>query len=188
MDESHYKTNSPCDRWKPGIGRAIALHFAKLGANVILTFVRNESRAQETAAEIQELGVEVDVHQANSLNWIISTGCLSASRQSMIIRFFYQQCCQWTNCPALQQREDGWDYTMNTNARSFLFASQNVVPLMEAAGAACIVAITSPGSHRVIPDYVSVGASKAVGITDPLSCRGTCTSPYPCQCSISRHC
>ena len=65
------------------------------------------------------------------------------------------------NRPAMQQRVVGWDWTMNVNARAFLFAAQAAVPLMEKRGGGYIVAITSPGSQRVLPDYVVVGASKA---------------------------
>jgi len=35
------------------------------------------------------------------------------------------------------------------------------VPLMEKAGGGAMVAISSPGAQRVLPDYVVVGASKA---------------------------
>jgi enoyl-[acyl-carrier protein] reductase III len=65
------------------------------------------------------------------------------------------------NRPALQQKVSGWDWTMDVNARAFLFASQRAVPLMEKRGGGSIIAISSPGSHRVLPDYVAVGASKA---------------------------
>jgi enoyl-[acyl-carrier protein] reductase III len=65
------------------------------------------------------------------------------------------------NRPALQQKVTGWDWTMNVNARAFLFASQRAVPLMEKRGGGQIVAISSPGSTRVMPDYIAVGASKA---------------------------
>jgi enoyl-[acyl-carrier protein] reductase III len=50
---------------------------------------------------------------------------------------------------------------MNINAKALLFAAQRAVPLMEARGGGAIVSITSPGSFRVIPEYVVVGASKA---------------------------
>jgi enoyl-[acyl-carrier protein] reductase III len=50
---------------------------------------------------------------------------------------------------------------MNINARSLLFAAQRCVPLMEKRGGGSIVSLTSPGSTRVLPDYVVVGASKA---------------------------
>jgi enoyl-[acyl-carrier protein] reductase III len=50
---------------------------------------------------------------------------------------------------------------MDVNARAFLFAAQRAVPLMEKRGGGRMVAISSPGSQRVMPDYVAVGASKA---------------------------
>ncbi len=65
------------------------------------------------------------------------------------------------NRPALEQKPKGWDWTMNINARALLFAAQRAAPLMEKRGGGSIVSITSPGSFRVLPDYVVVGASKA---------------------------
>ena len=50
---------------------------------------------------------------------------------------------------------------MDINARAFLFASQQAVALMETRGGGHIIAITSPGGERVMPEYVIVGASKA---------------------------
>ncbi len=50
---------------------------------------------------------------------------------------------------------------MNINARSLLFATQRTVPLMGKRGGGAIVSISSPGSFRVLPDHVVVGASKA---------------------------
>ncbi len=39
-----------------GIGRGIALHFVNLVAQVVINFIRNRKPAEETAAEIRELG------------------------------------------------------------------------------------------------------------------------------------
>jgi enoyl-[acyl-carrier protein] reductase III len=50
---------------------------------------------------------------------------------------------------------------MNINARALLFAAQRATPLMEKRGGGKIVSISSPGSVRVLPDYIVVGASKA---------------------------
>ena len=50
---------------------------------------------------------------------------------------------------------------MNINARSLLFAAQHAVPLMRKRGGGAIIGISSLGSERVLPDYVTVGASKA---------------------------
>jgi enoyl-[acyl-carrier protein] reductase III len=61
----------------------------------------------------------------------------------------------------MEQRAKGWEWTMNINARSLLFAAQRAAPMMEKRGGGAIVAISSPGAGRVLPDYVVVGASKA---------------------------
>ena len=50
---------------------------------------------------------------------------------------------------------------MDINARAYLFGAQHAVKLMEPRGGGSIIAITSAGGDRVMPDYVLVGASKA---------------------------
>jgi NAD(P)-dependent dehydrogenase (short-subunit alcohol dehydrogenase family) len=39
-----------------GIGRAIALHFARRGAHLVVNFFRNRKPAEETVEEIRQLG------------------------------------------------------------------------------------------------------------------------------------
>ena len=39
-----------------GIGRAIALRFAGLGADIVVNYFRNRAPAEQTAGEIQALG------------------------------------------------------------------------------------------------------------------------------------
>lgn len=39
-----------------GIGRAIALHFARQGADVVVNYLRHRTAAEETASEIRGLG------------------------------------------------------------------------------------------------------------------------------------
>jgi len=65
------------------------------------------------------------------------------------------------NRPVMEQKIKGWDWTLNINARSVLFLAQRAAPLMDRRGGGYIVAISSLGSIRVLPDYVVVGASKA---------------------------
>ncbi|MCA9991543.1 MAG: SDR family NAD(P)-dependent oxidoreductase, partial [Anaerolineales bacterium] len=48
-----------------GIGKAIAHHFARQGANVVVNFFRNRQPAEETAAEIRALGRQALVVRAN---------------------------------------------------------------------------------------------------------------------------
>ncbi len=145
-----------------GIGRAIALHFARLGAAVVVNFFRNRAPAEETAAEIRSLGREALLVKAN-VGDLDDLEALFAQVQRVFDRldFLVSNAASGYNCAALEQKPKGWEWTMNINARSLLFAAQWAVPLMEKSGGGAIVAISSPGAQRVLPHYSVVGASKA---------------------------
>ena len=145
-----------------GIGRAIALHFARHGADVAVNFFRNRQPAEATAAEIVSLGrrallIKADVGDLDDLNRLFD----EVEKEFGGLDFFVHNAASGYNRPVLEQKPKGWDWTMNINARSLLFAAQRAVPLMEKHGGGSIVSITSPGSSRVLSDYVVVGASKA---------------------------
>ncbi len=144
-----------------GIGRAIALKLAELGADVAVNYVHNQEPAEEVAAQIRALGRQVLVVRANvGKEDGLKTLFGQIGDRFGKLDFFISNAASGFNRPALQQKESGWDHTLNVNARGFLFAAQLAVPLMPPEGGK-IVAITSPGAERVLPDYVAVGASKA---------------------------
>lgn len=145
-----------------GIGREIALRFAQEGANLVVNFFRNRKPAEETAAAIRELGREAIVVKANMGNLADIQHLYSAiSRKFGGLDILIHNAASGFNRPAMKQKPRGWDWTMNINARSFLFGTQSAVDLMQKRGGGAIVALTSLGSARVLPDYVVVGASKS---------------------------
>jgi len=144
-----------------GIGKAIALHLAKLGANVVITYMRNQKPAEEVAEEIRQLGRKAIVVQANVAKPEDIDSLFQAVSEFGGLDIFINNAASGFNRPGMQQKINGWDWTMNVNARAFLLACQHAVPLMEQRGGGHIVAITSPGADRVLPDYIAVGASKA---------------------------
>jgi len=145
-----------------GIGREIALCFAERGAHIVVNFVHNEQPAQEVASSIREMGRQAIVVRAN-IGKMDGLKKLFEETEKNFGRldFFIANAASGFNRPGLDQKESGWDHTMSVNAKSFLFGVQLAVPLMERSGSGKIVAITSPGAERVMPDYISVGASKA---------------------------
>ncbi len=145
-----------------GIGRAIALLLAERGADVVINFVRNQAPAEETAQKIRQMGRRAEIFRANvGKNEDIQRLFDFIELQFDGLDIFVSNAASGFNRPALQQKESGWDHTINVNARAFLFSAQRAVPLMQKKGGGTIVAISSPGSQRVLPDYVAVGASKA---------------------------
>lgn len=145
-----------------GIGRAIALHFASLGADIVVNYFRNRGTAEETAQLISDLGCRAEIIKANVgdvddlENLVAETGRVFGG-----LDFLISNAGSGYNRPIMEQRPKGWDWTMDINARAFLFLAQKSVPWMEKRGGGWIVSISSPGSIRVLPEYAVVGASKA---------------------------
>jgi enoyl-[acyl-carrier protein] reductase III len=145
-----------------GIGSAIALHFASLGADVVVNYFRNRLPAEETAGKIRQLGRKAFLIKANMGELDEIDHLFEAIEQEFGgLDIFIHNAASGYNRPVMEQKVKGWDWTMNINARSLLFAAQHAAPLMEKRGGGSIVTISSPGARRVLPDYVVVGASKA---------------------------
>jgi enoyl-[acyl-carrier protein] reductase III len=145
-----------------GIGRAIALHFARLGAHVVVNYVRNQKPAQETVDQIESLGRKALLVKANiSKTEEIDQMFDQIEEVFGKLDIFISNAASGFNRPGMEQKAKGWDWTMDVNARAFLFAAQRAVPLMDKNGRGWMVTISSPGAVRVLPDYISVGASKA---------------------------
>lgn len=145
-----------------GIGSSIAQHFASLGADVVVNYFRNRQPAEETAETIRKMGRKALVVKANMGELEDIDHLFDAIEQEFHgLDIFIHNAASGYNRPVMEQRAKGWDWTMNINARSLLFAAQRAAPLMERGGRGSIVAISSPGAGRVLPDYVVVGASKA---------------------------
>lgn len=145
-----------------GIGREIALRFATEGADVVVNYFRNRQPAEDTAQEIRQLGRRCLVVKANAG----SLEDVAMLYQSIGDEFGVLDCvvhnaASGYNRPALEQKPRGWEWTMNINARSFLFGAQHAAPLMTGSGGGAIIAISSLGATRVMEEYVVVGASKA---------------------------
>lgn len=145
-----------------GIGKAIALNLATKGADMVINYVHNQNYAEETANAVRQMGRKAIIVRAN-IGKIDHIHNLFRSIESEFGRldFFISNAASGFNRPGLQQRPEGWDHTINVNARAFLFATQQAAPLMMKNNGGVILAITSQGSTRVMPDYIAVGASKA---------------------------
>ena len=139
-----------------GIGLAIARRFVRDGAGrVVLGYLRNDSAAEAAAEEIRAAGAEVDLVRGN----VASESTIAKIAAAGPYRVVVHNAATGVVRPALETEDKHWDWTLNANARSLLALARATVPAMDAGSA--IVAISSLGSHRVLDNYVLIGASKA---------------------------
>jgi enoyl-[acyl-carrier protein] reductase III len=139
-----------------GIGRAIALRFARSGAKrVAIGYFRSDSAAEQTAEELRALGAEPTLIRGN----VGSVRVLEEVAALGPLDVLVHNAASGVSTPALEATEKHWDWTLNTNARALLQLAQVVAPQMPAGSS--IVAISSLGAQRVLDNYTLVGTSKA---------------------------
>lgn len=139
-----------------GIGKAIALRFAQLGAGrVAIGYLRNDRAAEETAAELRDAGAEPVLVRGN----IAGERVLTQIRELGALDAVVHNAATGVIRPALEVEDKHWDWTLGANARAFLSLARASVPSMRAGSS--LVGISSLGSTRVLENYVLVGTSKA---------------------------
>jgi len=139
-----------------GIGRAIALRFARDGARrVAIGYLRNDAAAEATAEELRAAGAEPVLVRGS----VASERVLEAVRELGPLDVLVHNAATGVIRPALETEDKHWDWTLNANARALLSLARAAAPSMPQRSS--IVAISSLGAQRVLENYVLVGTSKA---------------------------
>lgn len=139
-----------------GIGRAIALRFARLGAaRVAIGYLRSDSAAEETAAALRDLGVEPVLVRGNVSSERVAREVAELGPLDALVH----NAATGVIRPALETEDKHWDWTHAANARALLSLARVAAPQMPPG--ASIVALSSLGAQRVLENYVLVGTSKA---------------------------
>lgn len=146
-----------------GIGRACALRLATGGADVIVNYKSSRAAAEEVSQEIQQLGRQAPVVKAD-----VSEQEDVATMMEYVRERFGQLDILISNAatggfrPLMDASPRHFDAAMHTNARSLLGLVQAAQSLLErSSGRAKVVTLSSHGSHRALPSYGLIGASKA---------------------------
>jgi enoyl-[acyl-carrier protein] reductase III len=145
-----------------GIGRAIAVRLAQDGADVVVNFFRSRSNAEATASMVRALGrraivIKAHVGEVEQLDRLFA----AVKDEFGYLDIFISNAASGIPKPVSQVDLKGWDWTMNINARSLFLGAQQAIRLMEGRSSGRIIAITSLGATRVLPNYGVIGVSKA---------------------------
>jgi enoyl-[acyl-carrier protein] reductase III len=139
-----------------GIGKAIALRFAALGAErVAIGYLRNDSAAEAAADEIRAAGAEPVLVRGNVSSERVAKQVGELGPLDVLVH----NAATGVIRPALETEKKHWDWTLDANAHALLALAQIAAPEMREGSS--IVAISSLGSVRVLENYVLVGTSKA---------------------------
>jgi len=144
-----------------GIGRAVALKLASQGADIIVNFFRRRDAAEQTARDVEALGVKAKVIRANvgdpaKIDEMFDTIGNNFGHLDILIN----NAASGVGRAVMDLDVKAWEWTMNINARAVLLCAQRAAKLMEGRGGK-IISISSLGSFLVLPTYTIVGVSKA---------------------------
>jgi len=139
-----------------GIGLAIALRLVRDGARrAVLGYMRNDAAAEEAVALVQEAGAEVVLVRGE----VSKENVIAELASHWPYRVVVHNAAKGVIRPALETEDKHWDWTLAANARALLSIARATAPTMEEGSS--ILAISSLGAQRVLPNYVLVGTSKA---------------------------
>jgi len=154
-----------------GIGRAIALAFAREGASIGL-IDQNRATLQATLADANGLGAEAmgvagDVSDEASITVAVREVEVALGGIDVLVN--NAGIMSYSTLDTMQV--EMWDRMMAVNLRSVFLCSRLVIPRMKAQGWGRIINLGSQLAQKGAPELVHYGASKAgvIGLTRSLA-------------------
>ena len=145
-----------------GIGRAIALAYAAVGADVVIADIIPE-RCAETAERVRELGrralpVPTDVMDTDQIRAMVAKADAEFGRVDILVN----NAGGVSGRPFLEQSERSWRRHIDINLVSMLAATHAAAPVMIRGGrGGAIVNVTSIEGSRAAPNFSVYAACKA---------------------------
>jgi enoyl-[acyl-carrier protein] reductase III len=145
-----------------GIGRAIAVALAREGVDVAINFLRHRTPAEQVAAEIESHGSKALLLRGNVADEDHVARMFSEIRETWgSLDILISNAASGVLKPAEQLSLHHLAWTMNINAGALLPLVQGMLSLPSRDSEKIVVAVSSLGAVRAIPNYTLVGASKA---------------------------
>ncbi len=153
------------------VGRQLALHMARQGANVVVTHLPGEPW-QEAQAAIAACGVEalaqpMDTRDTAQIRRAVAETLERFGRIDVLIN----SASVWLKAPFLEITEAQWDNALDINLKGPFFLAQAVAAPMLRQGSGVIINITDVSAFQPWDGYAPHGASKAglVSLTKSLA-------------------
>ena len=155
-----------------GIGKAIALKLASLGANIVLNYRSSEKEAAEVANEIKELGVEVltvkaDISKLDEVEELVK----AAKEKFGSVDIMVNNAGITKDTLILRMKEEDFDSVIDVNLKGVFNCMKAITPVMVRQKQGKIISISSVVGIAGNAGQVNYSASKAgiIGMTKSLA-------------------
>jgi NAD(P)-dependent dehydrogenase (short-subunit alcohol dehydrogenase family) len=144
-----------------GIGKAIAIAFAREGANLVLADA-NDRKVQETAAEVERIGrkslcLSMDVTIPRQIKEMVDKAVETFGRIDILVN----NAGILRAVPFLNATEEDWDLTLDVNLKGVFLCSQAVAHKMVARKSGRIINVASNAGKVPRVNNAAYCASKA---------------------------
>ncbi|WP_299825956.1 SDR family oxidoreductase [uncultured Pontibacter sp.] len=171
-----------------GIGRAVAIAFAREGADVLISYLSEHEDAEETAKYVEEAGkkavlVAGDISEESHCKKIIDQAVKEFGQIDILVNNAAYQMARET----LQDvSSEEWDYTFRTNIYAMFHLCKAAEPHMKPGST--IVNTTSVNAYKPKPILLAYAATKGAiqnftaGLAQLLADKGirvNCVAPGP---------
>ena len=155
-----------------GLGKAIALKFAALGANIVLNYRSSEKEALEVENEIKEMGVEVlsikgDISKVEEVENLVA----AAKEKFGNIDIMVNNAGITKDNLILRMKEEDFDAVIDVNLKGVFNCLKAITPIMVKQKGGKIINISSVVGLTGNAGQVNYAASKAgvIGMTKSLA-------------------
>ena len=155
-----------------GLGKAIALKLASLGANIVLNYRSSEKEALEVENEIKEMGVEVlsvkgDISKLAEVENLVSV----AKEKFGNIDIIVNNAGITKDTLILRMKEEDFDSVIDVNLKGVFNCLKSITPIMVKQKHGKIINISSVVGLTGNAGQVNYAASKAgvIGMTKSLA-------------------
>ena len=143
-----------------GIGRAVALAFAREGADVLISYLDEEDDAQETARVVREAGrtcitVPGHISRESHCRQLVERALGELGGLDILVN---NAAYQMTRDGIQGISSDEWDHTLKTNLYAMFWLCQAALPKMGEGGA--IINTTSIQAYQPSPTLLAYATSK----------------------------
>jgi NAD(P)-dependent dehydrogenase (short-subunit alcohol dehydrogenase family) len=144
-----------------GIGRAVALAYAREGADVVISYLSEHEDAQETARLVEAAGqrsllVASDLSMAGACRDLIDAAVGEFGSIDILV---HNAAFQMTRESLEEIPDDEWEYTIATNLGAYFHLAKAAVSHMKEGS--CIIATTSIQADSPSPALLPYAATKA---------------------------
>lgn len=146
-----------------GIGAAIALHLARLGADVVVNYLHDEASARAVAEQIESAGGRAAVVGADAGTAEGSAALVKAARETFggVDVLVSNAGPLFRPMPLTEMAWEDFGGLVEKDLRSAFHATQAVLPTMIDQGAGRIVYIGSASAHHPSPGLAHHGSARA---------------------------